>query len=151
MEIIVRKAARSLELRENGTVIKSYQIVLGACPVGTKEIEGDGKTPEGEYFVAAKNDRSKFHLSLGLSYPSREDAVRGAESGLIGSGDAAEIEAALSDGRLPPQKTALGGEIYIHGGGTAEDWTQGCIALENADMEQLFALTAKGTKVTIMP
>ena len=151
MEIIVRKAARSLEVWESGTVIKSYRIVLGSCPIGIKEIEGDGKTPEGEYFVAVKNEKSKFHLSLGLSYPSREDAARAVKGGLIGASDAAEIEAVLDSGRLPPQKTALGGEIYIHGGGTAGDWTQGCIALENSEMEELFALAEKGTKVTIVP
>lgn len=150
-EIVVRKAARSLELFEDGELVKSCRIVLGPCPIGSKEIEGDGKTPEGEYFVSAKNDQSKFHLSLGLNYPSKKDAARGVAAGLIGAGEMAEIEETIDAGSPPPRKTPLGGEIYIHGGGTKGDWTQGCIAVENRDIEELFALVPRGAKVRILP
>jgi murein L,D-transpeptidase YafK len=150
-QIVVKKEARSLELFEDGTLLKSYRVVLGSCPVGTKAIEGDGKTPEGEYYIRVKNDKSKFHLSLGLNYPSKDDAARGLRSGLIDDGILTAIENASAAAALPPQKTPLGGEIYIHGGGTEGDWTKGCIALEKRDMEELFELVSKDTKVRILP
>jgi murein L,D-transpeptidase YafK len=151
MEIIVSKSERILEIHDGGRLLKSYSIVLGSCPLGTKEREGDGRTPEGVYFVRVKNEESKFHLSLGLNYPSAEDAARGVGSGLIGREVEAEIAAAETAGKLPPQKTPLGGEIYIHGGGTAGDWTQGCIAMADGDVEDLFSRVEPGTRVVIRP
>jgi murein L,D-transpeptidase YafK len=151
MEIKVKKSERVLEIHDSGRLLKSYPIVLGSCPVGMKEREGDGRTPEGEYFVRVKNEESKFHLSLGLNYPSAEDAARGVGSGLIGRKVEAEIAAANTAGRLPPQRTPLGGEIYIHGGGTAGDWTQGCIGMADGDVEDLFSRVEPGTRVIILP
>ncbi len=80
-EIVIRKKQRVLEVYDSGKLIKSFTIVLGFQPVGDKEVEGDGKTPEGEFYVFTKNAKSKFHLSLGLSYPSKEDAERGFAKG----------------------------------------------------------------------
>jgi hypothetical protein len=101
--------------------------------------------------VFTKNAASKFHLSLGLSYPSLEAAERGLASGLITREEYEAIRAAIAEGRMPPQKTALGGEIYLHGGGRADDWTRGCVALENEEIGELFEIVPVGARVTIRP
>ncbi len=148
--IVVHKAARKLKLYDGEKLIKTYEVVLGRSPVGDKEREGDGKTPEGIFYVFGKNAGSKFHLSLGISYPSTDNAERGIAAGLIGQNEKELIERAIVNGQMPPQKTALGGEIYIHGNGTASDWTEGCIAMENADIEELFTVISKGVPVKIV-
>ncbi len=150
-EIVIRKKQRTLEVYDSGKLIKSFTMVLGFEPVGDKEVEGDGKTPEGEFYVFTKNAKSKFHLSLGLSYPSKVDAERGFARGLISKLDRDQIFSAIDNKKMPPQKTALGGEIYIHGGGTRRDWTWGCVALDNDEIEELFKAIPLGTKVTITP
>ncbi len=149
MEIIIKKGERVLEVFEGGKVIKSYPVALGFAASGDKEIEGDGKTPEGEFYIFTKNEKSKFHLSLGLSYPNAEDARRGLAGGLIDQTDHDSILDAIATQKMPPQKTKLGGEIYIHGGGTEGDWTEGCIGLKNDDIEGLFDMIRVGTSVTI--
>jgi murein L,D-transpeptidase YafK len=149
--IVIRKEKRALDVYDGERLIKTFTIVLGFAPEGDKETEGDGKTPEGEFYVFTKNPQSKFHLSLGLSYPSKEDARRGYTQGLITSADRDAIVAAIESKKMPPQKTKLGGEIYIHGGGTERDWTWGCPALKNEDIEELFSAIPVGTKVTIVP
>lgn len=150
-QIIITKSERKLELFEDGLLVSSYNVVLGSCPVGHKTAEGDGKTPEGEYRIFVKNDKSKYFLSLGISYPAKKDADKAIESALISDEEFGLIKDAFSDLGRPPQKTALGGEIYIHGGGTDGDWTEGCIALDNADMRELFDLVAVSATVTILP
>lgn len=137
-KIVITKSERKLDLFENDTFVKSFNVALGSCPLGDKTAEGDGKTPEGEYNIFVKNDKSKFFLSLGLSYPSIKDARRGIENGTITEEEFKEIEQAFTAKGNLPQKTALGGEIYIHGGGIDGDWTEGCIALDNSDMQELF-------------
>jgi murein L,D-transpeptidase YafK len=118
-------------------------------------VEGDEATPVGEFYICSKNPRSKFFLSLCLSYPNAEDAERGLAAGLISAGEHADILAALREKRLPPQHTRLGGEIYIHGQdptprlGGPKDWTRGCIALDNAAMQLLYERIALGTPVLI--
>lgn len=149
--IVIRKSERTLDLFDGERLLKQFRMALGLSPAGIKEKEGDGRTPEGEFYVFAKNPESKFHLSLGLSYPGREDAERGLKDGLISQEEHDEIVAAIAESRMPLQKTKLGGEIYIHGGGTASDWTEGCVALDNAEMTELFAAVPVGTKVTILP
>jgi murein L,D-transpeptidase YafK len=150
-EIIIKKKDRRLEVYDDGKLIKIFEFVLGFAPVGDKEIEGDGKTPEGEFYVFTKNPNSRFHLSLGLSYPSRDDAERGLAAGLITKTERDEIVNAIDSKQMPPQKTALGGEIYIHGGGVERDWTWGCVALRNEEIEELFSAIPVGTKVVIRP
>ena len=149
--IIIHKKRRKLELFDGKTLVKTYEIVLGKTPVGDKEIEGDGKTPEGEFYVFTKNDKSKFHLSLGLSYPNLEDAERGLSAGLITKAEYDAIAEAIAKKKMPPQTTKLGGEIYIHGGGTDGDWTQGCVALADDDIKKLFDSIPVGTPVRILP
>jgi len=150
-KVIIKKKLRTLEVYDDGRLIKSFKVVLGFAPAGDKEIEGDGKTPEGEFYVFIKNPESRFHLSLGLSYPSSDDAKRGFANGLISKIERDQIATAIENGKMPPQKTALGGEIYIHGGGVDSDWTNGCIALKNEDIEELFSSVPVGTKVIILP
>ena len=150
-EIVIKKTERSLEVYDDGKLVKAFEVVLGFAPTGDKEIEGDGKTPEGEFYVFTKNSESKFHLSLGLSYPSKDDAQRGLTAGLISKNESDEIVSAIENKKMPPQKTALGGEIYIHGGGIERDWTWGCVALKNEEIDELFRVVPVGTKVTIRP
>ncbi len=148
--ITIRKSARTLEVYEAGKLVRTFEMVLGFSPDQDKEVEGDGRTPEGEFYVFTKNPESRFHLSLGLSYPAKDDAARGLAGGLITKEEHDQIAKAIDERAMPPQKTALGGEIYIHGGGTAKDWTDGCIALQNEEMTELFEAIPAGTKVTIL-
>lgn len=150
-KILVKKKERKLEIFDGEKLIKSYDISLGFVPEGDKEIEGDGKTPEGEFYIFTKNPESLFFLSLGISYPNIEDAERGLKNGLISQADHDEIVKAINDKTMPPQKTKLGGEIYIHGGGCKADWTAGCMALENEKMQEIFNAVEVGTTVKIRP
>jgi murein L,D-transpeptidase YafK len=150
-KIVVSKSARRLQLYSGGRMVREYRVVLGGDPVGDKERQGDSRTPEGEFYVCVKNERSQFYRSLGLSYPNREDAERGLRDGLITRAEYDRIVRALTRKRTPPWDTALGGEIFIHGGGTSNDWTAGCVALDNADMQELFDSVRLGTPVRIEP
>ena len=150
-KIVVSKRARRLELYSGGRRLREYRVVLGGDPLNDKERQGDSRTPEGEFYVCVKNERSQFYRSLGLSYPNREDAERGLRDGLITRAEHDRILRALTRKRTPPWDTALGGEIFIHGGGTANDWTAGCVALDNADMQELFDSVPVGTSVRIEP
>lgn len=149
--ILVKKDERKLEVFDGEKFIRSYEISLGFAPVGDKETEGDGKTPEGEFYVFTKNSESSFFLSLGLSYPNIEDAERGLINNLISQAEYYEIIKAINEKGMPPQKTKLGGEIYIHGGGCQADWTVGCMALKNEEMQEIFDKIEVGTIVTIKP
>jgi murein L,D-transpeptidase YafK len=149
--LVVKKNERVVELFDGDKLLKTYKMVLGFAPTGDKETGGDGKTPLGEFYVFIKNDQSRFYLSLGLSYPSTEDAARGLREKIITQEEHDAIVAAVNEKQMPPQNTRLGGEIYIHGGGTQKDWTWGCIALENEQMKELFEITPVGTQVTIVP
>ncbi len=145
MRIEIEKAARRLTVtEEGGKRLFSCAIALGREPVGPKQREGDGRTPEGEYFVCLKK-RGKYGPSLGISYPNEADARRaGADGELI-----ACIRARAAHKERPPWGSALGGEIFIHGGGTASDWTAGCVALGDEDAEGLYSLVPLGTDVVI--
>ncbi len=148
--IVIRKAARKLEIFDGRKLVKSYTMVLGLSAKGVKEVEGDGRTPEGEFYVFTKNPESRFHLSLGVSYPSKDDAKRGLAAGLITKEEYGGIVKAIDGGSMPPQKTRLGGEIYIHGGGVENDWTDGCVALKDDEIREVFAMIPVGTKVRIL-
>ena len=151
LRLVVLKAERRLELHQDGTVVKTYRIGLGNTPTGPKLRQGDGRTPEGTFYVCVKNPRSKFHRSLGLSYPTPADADRGLAEQLITPAAHAAILSAHRTRSTPPWDTALGGEIFIHGHGSGSDWTLGCIALDDAEMTDLYARVAKGTPVEIRP
>ncbi|HEY0101321.1 MAG TPA: L,D-transpeptidase [Pyrinomonadaceae bacterium] len=148
-KIVVAKSARQLSLYSDGRVVRTYRIALGANPSDDKQRQGDRATPEGDFYVCVKNARSNFYLSLGLSYPNIEDAERGLRDKLITRAERNAIVRAIQNKRRPPWDTALGGEIFIHGGGTEGDWTWGCVALANPDIKELFDAVPVGTSVRI--
>ena len=148
-QITVLKGERALLYQGEGKA-RRFRIALGLAPVGTKLRQGDLKTPEGSYFITHKNPRSKFYLSLGISYPNRQDAERGRAAGLLTPAQYGAIVDAARERRLPPQHTRMGGEIFIHGSGSKQDWTWGCVALDDADMAILYALVKPGDTVTIL-
>ena len=149
--IVVYKKERKLELYSDKTLVRSYRVGLGFNPIADKQREGDGATPEGDFYVFVKNDKSSYYLSLGVSYPNVEDAERGLRDGLITKKQHDAIVDAQRRKVAPPQYTNLGGLIYIHGNGAKSDWTLGCVALENEDMKELFDSVAVGTPITIKP
>ena len=130
--VAVNKARREMLLLSGESVVRSYRIALGPDPLGHKQQEGDGRTPEGRYTIDRRNPKSKYHLSLHISYPNETDHARAAAAGV-----------------------SPGGDIMIHGLKPGvphpEDWTQGCIAVTNAEMEEIWGLVADGTPVEINP
>ncbi|HLM55492.1 MAG TPA: L,D-transpeptidase [Pyrinomonadaceae bacterium] len=149
--VLVRKKERRVMLYDGEAVVRVYRMVLGFAPEGDKVGQGDGRTPEGDFYVCVKNDKSRFHLSLGLSYPNEAAAERGLRDRVITRRQYERIMRALRNKQRPPWDTPLGGEIMIHGGGTGGDWTLGCVALENAHIEELFKVLPMGTPVRIEP
>jgi murein L,D-transpeptidase YafK len=149
--IVVAKQARQLRLSSGSRFERGYAIALGRNSAVDKSVEGDQATPLGEFYICAKNPRSRHFLSLCISYPNAEDAERGLAAGLIGAEEHRQILDAVLAKRMPPQYTRLGGEIYIHGRGVHDDpaGTRGCIALNNDDMQDLYDRVGIGTSVTI--
>ena len=151
LSIVVKKSERKLYLYAGGKLVKSYPTALGSHPIGKKRNEGDGATPEGDYYVTHRNAKSRFHLSLGISYPNVSDATEGLRSSLISAEEYRTIVEANQKREAPPQHTRLGGEVFVHGGGLDGDWTRGCVALENKDVEELFEKVPVRTPVHIVP
>ena len=133
-EIVVRKAKREMTLLRAGRVLKTYRIALGRTPVGAKERQGDGKTPEGDYTISGRNPRSAFHLSLRVSYPSAADRERARRQGVDPGGDI------MIHGLPNAQPTAA----------NSSDWTEGCIAVTNEEIEELWRLVPNGTRIRIL-
>ncbi|MBE3638250.1 L,D-transpeptidase family protein [Mangrovicoccus algicola] len=129
-QIYISKERRKLYLLHEAQVIKSYDIGLGFNPVGHKVARGDGRTPEGLYLIDRRNPNSAYHLSLGISYPNRADTERSKTLG------------------VDP-----GGDIFIHGESSkpmnGKDWTAGCIAVTDKEMEEIFAMVKTGTPIYI--
>jgi murein L,D-transpeptidase YafK len=151
--VVVSKSARRLRLYLGETLAAEYPVSIGRSSAADKSVEGDEATPLGDFYICAKNPRSKHFLSLCLSYPNAAHAERGLRAGLISKDEHAEILAAIAARRLPPQKTRLGGEIYIHGGRLehGDRGTQGCVAVANETMQTLFDQLPLGTAVAIEP
>ena len=149
--IVVYKQQRKLEFYSDQKLLRTYRVALGFNPVPDKQREGDGATPEGDFYIFVKNNKSAYYLSLGISYPNAEDAERGFRDGLINKTQRDDILEAIKRKTAPPQYTPLGGLIYIHGNGAGKDWTWGCVALENADIKELYDAVVIGTPVTIKP
>ena len=134
--IVIEKSARKLTVYRSGVALRDYKVALGFGPVGHKEREGDGRTPEGTYRIDRRNGESAYHLSLGLDYPRLDDIVRARAAGV-----------------------SPGGDIFIHGQPNAfygmatlrHDWTAGCIALSDAEVDELWRITPIGTQVEILP
>ncbi|MGA2731305.1 MAG: L,D-transpeptidase [Syntrophobacteraceae bacterium] len=150
-KIYVLKEERRLWLIQDKTLVREFHIALGPNPKGDKYFRGDGRTPEGEYFVCSKNSSSQFYKSLGINYPNPHNAQNALSCGMISNNDYCLIQQANDAMRLPPSNTALGGQIFIHGGGCQKDWTLGCIAVQNSAIEELFSVVQVGTPVFIMP
>lgn len=134
-QIQVNKGERTMYLISGKTVVKEYDVGLGWAPVGHKQFEGDGKTPEGLYFIDRFNPNSRYHLSVGISYPNSRDMAFAATQG-----------------------RKAGSDIFIHGRGpegnaaTRRDWTAGCIAVDDKEIEEIFAMLPQtGVPVLIMP
>lgn len=136
--IVVKKGKRKLHLYRDCRLVKTFPIDLGENPKGPKLCQGDNRTPEGLYRVIEKKDRgqTKYHLALLLDYPNDQDRVR--------------HELAVRKGKIAPE-VGMGGFIEIHGEGRGEDWTQGCVALYNQHMTELFNDIPSGTPVWIDP
>ncbi len=134
--IVVQKAARRMMLFQNGAVVREYRIALGFAPLGTKERQGDGRTPEGVFKIDRRNASSAYHLSLGIDYPRPADVARAAKGGY-----------------------SAGGDIFFHGQPNAlpdgavvpGDWTAGCMALTDAEMREIWDFVPIGTEVEILP
>ncbi|MBR0597213.1 L,D-transpeptidase family protein [Sinanaerobacter chloroacetimidivorans] len=148
-EIRVYKKDRRLEFWQDGELIQTFKISLGFSPDGEKLRNGDGRTPEGSYYICTKNPVSKFTLFLGISYPNIADAERGFREGLISQEEYDFIKVSIEQGKRPCWETALGGKIGIHGMGTSRDWTAGCVAMEDEDIKWLWDHTELGNPVHI--
>lgn len=149
--VVIEKSKRRLTLKKGNETLHTCRVGLGRQPLGRKQREGDGRTPEGEYTVCLIKEQGKYGRSLGLSYPNRRDADLAYRDGLIDLSTHQNILNRLNAGVRPPWGTPLGGEIYIHEGGSASDWTQGCIALDEGDMDILFAHREQIAEVKILP
>jgi murein L,D-transpeptidase YafK len=151
VHLVIEKSLRRLTVYKNGQSVKQFQIVLGRSPVGPKETRGDRRTPEGEYYICTRNEQSKYHLFLGLSFPNKDDAQKARDQGRIPEETFDKIVERLNLGLRPPWDTELGGEVGIHGHGTDKDWTAGCIAVANEAIEELWEICPLGTQVHIRP
>ena len=160
----ILKSKRRLDLYSGRTLVKSYRVSLGKNPVGHKTRQGDNRTPEGRYFICTRNSTtSDFHVFLGLSYPAVLDARRGVHQKQISWREYQLINQRLASRSAPLWETRLGGWIGIHGGTDesfaqkkmrergSRDWTAGCIALTDAQIEEIHAATGLGTPVDIRP
>ncbi|WP_199259425.1 L,D-transpeptidase family protein [Paracoccus binzhouensis] len=135
-QIVVNKGARQMLLLSGNTVLKAYRIGLGNEPIGHKQFEGDGKTPEGLYYIDRRNPDSRYHLSIGISYPNARDSALAASLG-----------------------HSAGSDIFIHGQGPEgralsrlrPDWTAGCIAVTDEEVEDIYAMVRDGTPILITP
>lgn len=131
--IVVSKSNRTLALMQGATTLKRYRIHLGFAPEGHKQRSGDGRTPEGRYYIDRRNPRSEFYLSLGISYPNPEDVARAATMGF-----------------------RPGNNIFIHGGPRRPedrrkaDWTAGCIAVSDREIEEIWSMVPTGIPITIL-
>ncbi len=137
-KIVVEKAKRKLSLYSKGRLLKQYSIALGKNPVGPKCQEGDGKTPEGFYLIDGRNPHSSYHLSLRISYPNIFDVLRARELG-VAPGGGIEIHG---------MKNGYG---WIGAGHRHVDWTKGCIAVTNEEIEELWRVVPDGTVIEIRP
>jgi len=136
--IVIRKGARRMELMKGSEILRTYHIALGLRPSGHKEQEGDFRTPEGKYRIVRRNSRSDYFLSLQISYPNDEDIARSKKL-----------------------RVAPGGAIMIHGTPNVPrkpidyyrnvDWTDGCVAVANSDMVEVWLMTSNDTPVEILP
>jgi hypothetical protein len=147
--LVAHKSARRLMLYADGELTACWRAALGFTPQGPKQAEGDGKTPEGWYRTSDK-PWSAFDDAIAVHYPNVADAEAAEADGRIRRRTAAAIVDAHRHGRVPPQRTALGGAILIHGGGSSVDWTLGCIALDDFDLADLRGRLPSGKRTDLL-
>lgn len=157
--LVIFKSERLLNVKHGNKTIKKYSIAYGKGGKGTKRKLGDNKTPVGVYKIIDFNNESKFHFFMQLDYPNLLDAWYGYKNNIISARDFKSITSAYKQKKLPPQNTPLGGHIGIHGMGLVTEeklyiheefnWTEGCIALTNDEINDLRKYVTIGTKVVI--
>lgn len=137
--LVALKEQREIAVYRSGVLAGCWDMALAwDYPSGSKVRQGDRRTPEGFYRTSDK-PWSSYHGAIAVHYPGVRDARRGLADGLVSQAQHDAIVQALAEGRKPDQNTPLGGEILIHGGGSSQDWTLGCLALEDADIDALRA------------
>ena len=156
--VLVDSTKQTLSVIHNGQIqARFYDISIGRGGIGQIRSMGDSKTPVGEFEVGWINHDSRYKLFFGINFPNLDYARRAYAANVIGEGDFAAIQTALVEGRTPPQDTALGGNLGIHGIGKTGNasihsrfnWTDGCIALTDQQVEVLAKWIELGTKVII--
>jgi len=134
--ILVEKSERKLSIWRDGKVLKTYRVALGRNPIGAKEEEGDNKTPEGIYTIDYRNPQSDYHLALHISYPSAEDTAPAAQRGVNAGFD-------IMIHGLP------NGQGWMGAAHRQKDWTAGCIAVTDEEIDELYRVTPDGTTIEI--
>lgn len=147
--IKIYKSKRIMELYGDGYLIGRFKIGIGRNPQGKKETEGDNKTPEGDYYICYINSQTKYTYFLGISYPNIEDAQNALNKNIINKSEYEKIKSAVENKRQPPWNTPLGGAVGMHGGGSKYNWTYGCVALSNEDINILKKYAPLKTPVEI--
>lgn len=137
-KVVVVKSERQLYLLRQGQVLKSYKIALGRQPKGTKIYEGDGRTPEGTYSVAAFNPASQFYRAIRVSYPNESDRARARALGVSAGG-------LIMIHGLAPERRQFGADHYLY------NWTSGCIAVTDREMDEIWERIELGTPIEIRP
>jgi murein L,D-transpeptidase YafK len=153
--IIVSKSIRRIYRFDRGRLVHidgspmCWTAGLGFTPESHKQRQGDGKTPEGWYRTSDK-PWSQFYAAIAVHYPNQQDARQGEKTGLISTSQRVRIEQALQADKKPLQQSTLGGEILIHGGGGATDWTLGCVAMDDADIDLLRTTVPTDIKTDVL-
>lgn len=162
LQLIIRKSLSTVTLTKGVTHIRTYRAVFGkGYRDGDKLRMGDKRTPEGEFYICTMNQSKRFYKFMGLSYPGMKHADHGVRTGMISRAEYELIRQAIKERQTPPWETRLGGAVGIHGrtleaGNTQRqdvgmNWTDGCIALDNADVDEIYHVVSLGTPVTILP
>lgn len=137
-QVLVQKSKRKLILMKDGHVLKTYRVALGKSPVGHKQCEGDNRTPEGRYTIDWRTDKSRYRMALHISYPNRVDVEAARKRGCRAGGD-------IMIHGLPKKWAWLGA---LH---RLIDWTRGCVAVTNAEIDEIYAVVRVGTPIRIDP
>ncbi|MFW5449996.1 MAG: murein L,D-transpeptidase family protein [Methylophagaceae bacterium] len=160
IELIIDRSEHQLLVKKAGNTLRTFKVALGSGGRKAKLQSGDHTTPKGQYLISKVRSSDRFHMFMQLNYPNMDDAKRALASKLINHKQYQQILSAHLYGHLPPQDTALGGAIGIHGVGDETkdkleihdiaDWTQGCIAMRNHEIEELNRYIDIGTKISII-
>jgi len=162
LRLVIWKSQYTLTLYKGDTPVKTYRAVFGkGFQDGDKRMQGDKRTPEGDFYICTMNHSKRFYKFLGLSYPGLKHAEYGLQTKLISLPEYVQIKRAIDERQQPPWETRLGGAVGIHGrtiGGSVSrqtlvgmNWTDGCIALDNADIDEIYSVVSLGNPVTILP